>query len=175
MFHKILVAMDNSAIGQHVFDEALCLAQQIGARLMLLHVLDPFDERYPSSIGIQTTTLYPTFQTEAINYYLGQWEELKQEGIEFLKLYYHQAIAKGVPTEYTQNFGEPGRVICQLAKNWQADLIVVGRRGRKGLSELILGSVSNYVMHNAPCSVLTVQGPIHSQTKDSPSTQTATN
>jgi nucleotide-binding universal stress UspA family protein len=171
MFHKILVAMDNSAIGQHVFDEALCLAQQIGARLMLLHVLDPFDERYPSSIGIQTTTLYPTFQTEVINYYLGRWEELKQEGVEFLKLFYDQAIAKGVPTEYTQNFGEPGRVICQLAKNWQADLIVVGRRGRKGLSELFLGSVSNYVMHNAPCSVLTVQGP----TKDSQSTQTATN
>ncbi len=41
-----------------------------------------------------------------------------------------------------------------------ADLIVVGRRGRSGLSELILGSASNYVLHHAPCSVLTLQGKI---------------
>ncbi|MEO0350033.1 MAG: universal stress protein, partial [Cyanobacteria bacterium P01_A01_bin.15] len=41
---------------------------------------------------------------------------------------------------------------------WNADLIMMGRRGRSGFSELLLGSVSNYVMHHAPCSVLTVQG-----------------
>ncbi|MGF1516635.1 MAG: universal stress protein, partial [Nodosilinea sp.] len=50
----------------------------------------------------------------------------------------------------------PGRVICTLAKTWAADLIVVGSHRRKGLSELFLGSVSNYVMHHAPCSVLVV-------------------
>jgi nucleotide-binding universal stress UspA family protein len=163
MFQKILVAIDNSAIGQHVFDEALTLAQQIGGKLMLLHVLDPFDERSPSSIAFQTNTLYPTFQAEAMNYYMGQWEVLKKEGIEFLRLFYEQAIAKGVATEFSQNFGEPGRVICELARNWQADLIIVGRRGRRGLSELFLGSVSNYVLHHAPCSVLTVQGPLAAQ------------
>jgi len=37
-------------------------------------------------------------------------------------------------------------------------LVVVGRRGHSGLSELFLGSVSNYVLHRAPCSVLTIQG-----------------
>ncbi len=38
-----------------------------------------------------------------------------------------------------------------------ADLIVLGRRGRTGLAEALLGSVSNYVLHHAPCSVLVVQ------------------
>jgi nucleotide-binding universal stress UspA family protein len=33
----------------------------------------------------------------------------------------------------------------------------MGRRGRTGLSELFLGSVSNYVTHHAPCSVLTLK------------------
>jgi nucleotide-binding universal stress UspA family protein len=48
-------------------------------------------------------------------------------------------------------------MICQVAKDWGAELIMVGRRGNSGLSELILGSVSNYVVHHAHCSVLIVQ------------------
>lgn len=161
MFYKILVGIDNSEIGQCVFDEALALAQKLNASLMLLHVLDPFDERYPSSIALHTDSLYPSFRPEAVNYYMSRWETLKQEGIEFLKIFYDQAIAKGVTTEYTQNFGEPGRVICEVAQSWKADLIMIGRRGRRGISEFFLGSVSNYVLHHAPCSVLTVQGLIH--------------
>ena len=43
-----------------------------------------------------------------------------------------------------------------MANSWQADMIIVGNRGRSGLSEFFLGSVSNYVMHHAPCSVLVV-------------------
>ncbi|RMG10302.1 MAG: universal stress protein, partial [Cyanobacteria bacterium J055] len=37
-------------------------------------------------------------------------------------------------------------------------LIIVGRRGRQGIEEAVLGSVSNYVVHHAPCSVLAIQG-----------------
>ncbi|NWF59550.1 MAG: universal stress protein [Fischerella sp.] len=174
MFSKILVAIDNSEIGQHVFDEALSLAQKLDARLMLLHVLDPFDERYPGSIALQTDTLYPSLHSQAVSYYMGQWEALKKEGIEFLRIFYNQANTKGVPTEFAQNFGEPGRVICEVARKWEADLIVVGRRGRRGLSEFFLGSVSNYVLHHAPCSVLTVQGLIQTTKADSQATHAAT-
>ena len=46
----------------------------------------------------------------------------------------------------------------ESSQNWEADLIVIGRRGHQGLSEILLGSVSNYVVHHAPCSVLVVQG-----------------
>lgn len=43
----------------------------------------------------------------------------------------------------------------RVARNWQADVIVIDRRG---ISELLMGSVSNYVLHHAQCSVFTVQG-----------------
>jgi len=46
-------------------------------------------------------------------------------------------------------------------------VIMIGRHGRTGLAEFFLGSVSNYVMHHAPCSVLTIQGPIHQEELDS--------
>ncbi len=52
-----------------------------------------------------------------------------------------------------------------MARNCGADVIVMGRRGHSGLSELILGSVSNYVLHHAPCSVLIVQYPVKPNTQ----------
>ncbi|MEA5469202.1 universal stress protein [Spirulina sp. 06S082] len=45
-----------------------------------------------------------------------------------------------------------------MVKSWQADLIAIGRCGHSGLTELFLGSVSNYVLYHAFCSVLIVQG-----------------
>ncbi|NJN32588.1 MAG: universal stress protein [Synechococcales cyanobacterium RM1_1_8] len=54
--------------------------------------------------------------------------------------------------------GRAGHLICHQAKTWEAELILLGRRGRSGLKELMLGSVSSYVMHRANCSVLVIQG-----------------
>jgi nucleotide-binding universal stress UspA family protein len=53
--------------------------------------------------------------------------------------------------------GDPGQVICEVAKSWDADLILMGRNRKSGISELFLGSSSNYVLHHAVCSVLVVQ------------------
>jgi nucleotide-binding universal stress UspA family protein len=54
--------------------------------------------------------------------------------------------------------GDPREVIVQVACEWNADLVVVGARGLTGLKGLLLGSVSNAVVHWAPCPVLVVKG-----------------
>ncbi|MDZ7958247.1 MAG: universal stress protein [Aulosira sp. DedQUE10] len=170
MFHKLLVAINNSEIGLQIFDQALALAKATNAELMLVYVLSPFDERYPNPSGISTDGIYASFTHDDVNYYLGQWESLKREGREFLTLLTNQAIAQGVNVEYTQEFGDPSLIICALARTWQADLIILGRRGLRGISEFFLGSVSNYVLHHAPCSVLAVQGVIDAVKKTSQAT-----
>jgi nucleotide-binding universal stress UspA family protein len=171
MFHKILVAVDDTEMDRHVFDEAVSIAKVMNARLMLLHVLVLFDEQFLNPLFVEPYLVYPTFHTDAKNQYMTQWEEIKQKGVEFLKSLCDQANAAGVATEVSQNTGDPGQLICQVARSWEADLVVVGRRGYKGLSEFFLGSVSNYVLHHAPCSVLTVQGPIHATVEDAPQAQ----
>ncbi len=50
--------------------------------------------------------------------------------------------------------GEPGAAICQLARDLSARAIVVGSRGRGRLKRAFLGSVSDHVVRNAPCSVI---------------------
>jgi nucleotide-binding universal stress UspA family protein len=86
-----------------------------------------------------------------------QWEVLEKQGLELLQSCTDEATLAGVSTEFIQSPGNPGQTICNLASTWGADLIIVGRQGLSGWSELALGSVSNYVIHNAPCSVLTMQ------------------
>ncbi|HLP89071.1 MAG TPA: universal stress protein [Nostocaceae cyanobacterium] len=158
MFHKILVALDYSEASQHLFDKALFLAKAANSSLMILHILSPIDDPYLNPVFLQPEYMYPNLQTEAIEKYMKAWEQLKQERLNWLQSLTETAISQGVNTEFQQNIGDAARLICKLALDWQADLIVVGRRGRSGISELVLGSVSNYVMHHANCSVLTVQG-----------------
>lgn len=160
MFNRILVAIDHSVQSQQVLDEAVSLAKITNGHLMLLHVLSPLDEQYTDPLFLQPTILYPQLQPNNSKY-ANDWEKLKDTRLKWLRSLCEQVTELGVETEFSQNIGEPSQMICNMARNWEADVIVIGRRGRRGISEFLLGSVSNYVLHHAPCSVLTVQGIIH--------------
>jgi nucleotide-binding universal stress UspA family protein len=84
-------------------------------------------------------------------------DKFSQLKLEMLHLYTAEATAAGVEVEYKQDFGQPGETICKFARDWQADLIVMGRRHwLSGMEEFVLGRVSNYVLHHAFCCVLIV-------------------
>jgi nucleotide-binding universal stress UspA family protein len=157
MFKKILVAIDNSDMSQLVLQEAESLATAMDANVMLLHVQSAFDDRYLNPVFLEPDTFYPSLHTEALQTYMKQWEELKQQRLDWLRSLCEKVSSKGIKTEFTLNFGEPSRMVCEVAKSWEADLIILGRRGHSGLSEIFMGSVSNYVLHHATCSVLTIQ------------------
>jgi nucleotide-binding universal stress UspA family protein len=156
MFQKILVAVDGSQISNTAFEEALELAKKTGATLMLMHVMSDSNQEnlLPPSLLIH---YYPVVSEELTQRYREQWETAINRGVTMLQSLVHQASLVGVEAGFTQNIGTPGQLICEMAEDWGADLIIMGRRGHSGLSELLLGSVSNYVVHHSPCSVLTIQ------------------
>jgi nucleotide-binding universal stress UspA family protein len=159
MFNKILVALDRSEMGQQVFAQALALAKLTGASLMLQHVLSAEEEGSPYLPVLASFDYYPAVTSPSFDYYQKEWDAFKNEGIKMLQSLCAEANTAGVNAEFAQSLGSPGRLICQLAFSWNADLIVLGRRGRSGLAEMFLGSVSNYVLHHAPCSVQVVHVP----------------
>ena len=60
---------------------------------------------------------------------------------------------RGLSVEPSVRDGEPGPAIVEEAKEWGADLIVVGSRGHTGVKRLLAGSVSQYVVDHAHCPV----------------------
>ncbi|MEM8828863.1 MAG: universal stress protein [Cyanobacteria bacterium P01_G01_bin.19] len=139
---KILVALDRSEMRNNVFETALSLATMSQSNLMLLHTLAEEEDIVDS--------LYQAEREE--------WQRYERQSYQELQNLAEKARRANVKAECVQNFGSPGQNICNMAKTWLADLIVIGRRGHSGLKEVILGSVSTYVTHHASCSVLIVQG-----------------
>ncbi|HJZ99910.1 MAG TPA: universal stress protein, partial [Candidatus Solibacter sp.] len=60
--------------------------------------------------------------------------------------------------------GDPESVIVEYAKNWGADLIVVGECHRSAVERFLAGSVSHSVVKHAPCSVLVIKT-VHAETE----------
>ena len=160
MLNKILVAIDYSETSESVFNSALSLAKTTGAELMIMHILGEDEPGFPT---IPSYTYYPVLDDYDYDLYRKRYEDYKQEGIKFLQQKNKAAKAAGIKSEFIQLTGNPGREICKLANTWSADIILVGSRGLKGIKEMFLGSVSNYVTHHAPCSVLIIRTPLDTE------------
>ncbi|MDY7015183.1 MAG: universal stress protein [Cyanobacteriota bacterium] len=162
-YKKILAALDRSSHSDPVFEQALNLAQKEGAELMLFHGI-PLDQHQGLFLHEFELTTEPlaryasALQTEL--------EQQQGEIQQWLSNYHQSAKALGVTAESKVNFGEPGKIICDFASRWDADLIVLGRRGLTGMMEMLMGSVSSYVVHRAPCNVLIVQSKLHPASED---------
>lgn len=152
-YKKILAALDRSPQSDLVFEKALEIAKTEEAALMLFYCLPLETQRvglYADVYGGQLLNFSKEMQTLL--------EQEKEEAQTWLADYCQKATEQGVSTEWILQVGDAGSRIRELATVWDADLVVLGRRGRRGLAEIVLGSVSNHIVHHAPCSVLIVQG-----------------
>ncbi len=101
----------------------------------------------------------PIVDDQSIRKFLQEWQEYEKRGMAKLQSYAQQASDRQIKAEILQNFGESEPMICNAAKTWSADLILMGRNQKSTLSEIFLGSTSSYVLHRAHCSVMVLQLP----------------
>ena len=134
----ILVPLDFSPASMEALDYAVSLAKQFHAAIHLVHVYPP--DEASSVPGAGHLLLQSAEAIERLN------EELT--GIH----------RKHVPTFCPENChiraGRPYEQIVRLAREIDADLIVLSTRGHSGLKHLLLGSTAERVVRNAPCPVL---------------------
>lgn len=157
-FHKILVALDNNDNAESIFNQAIDLAHREESELMLFSCVEWAPSLYKeaaSSLGTMPEHDFSGLDLEMTQINLNRTKERLQQ-------YQERAQKAKVKASIAYDAGSPGALICQNAQAWGAELILLGRRGRSGLAELVLGSVSSYVLHRASCSVLVIQGDIPS-------------
>ncbi|NJM58107.1 MAG: universal stress protein [Synechococcales cyanobacterium RU_4_20] len=153
-FRKILVALDRLFDAQAVFEQAINIAKNDASTLLLVSYL-PWKPSARSEAE-STFNATPAFSRAGL-----ELDALKMElerAQEMLRGYQAEAKALGLKASVRCDVGNPSEMICAKAKDWGVDLIIMGRQDRKGLTELVLGRVSNDVLHHAHCSVLVIQG-----------------
>jgi nucleotide-binding universal stress UspA family protein len=135
---RILVGYDGSRDADHAFDDALELAAVCGAAVWVVSA---------------ATVPEPPTEVEtraALDEATRHFEEI-DEGLQ------RRAAERGVRLSTRVLVGHPAEQILKLAADIDADLIVVGHRGRSGIRQWIFGSTSQRVVSYARCSVLVVR------------------
>jgi nucleotide-binding universal stress UspA family protein len=160
MLQKILIAIGDSPDSEKILAAGFTLAEKYKGQILLLHVLNPltphgFDTVSSPLVG----GILPIIDDMAVRGYLEEWQKYEQKGMKRLQSFAQQASERGIKAEILQSFGDSGPAICDAAKNWSADSIIMGRNQKSTLNEFFLGSTSNYVLHNALCSVMVIRLP----------------
>ena len=146
---KILCPTDFSENSEHALKYALTIAILTNAELLLLHVVEPF--AYP-----QPTHLFEPMVDE-VQLTMKMQEAFQKrldEMVSSLKNE-HQMVTGKLVT------GNAFLEIMQAARGGHQELIVMGTHGRTGLAHVLIGSVAEKVVREAPCPVLTVKHPEH--------------
>lgn len=148
MYKRILVPVDGSETATKALVAALQLARESGGQVRIVHMVEG---------------LTPL----AIDQYGAAWsgdviDTLKKAGQQILSDALDIARAAGVPadTEIFDNFGERlAETVVDAAQRFDADLVVVGTHGRRGMGRLLLGSGAEQIVRLAPVPVLVVRSP----------------
>lgn len=142
---NILVATDFSTASFLAVDAASLLAQALNARVTLVHVFDPAPFA-AAAMPLQPIDMIGS-SAEMVERIQNGLQELRDSRIKAtteadVRIVEHPSAAEG---------------ICECARELGSDLIIVATHGRTGLAHLLLGSVAEHVVRNAPCPVLTLR------------------
>jgi nucleotide-binding universal stress UspA family protein len=134
MFKTIVLALDGSEESKQAIPLALEIARQDGARMVIAHVEEDVLGKGGGPIIATEDEIQAAIRKQA--------EELSGEGVE-----------TSVEMRAVM-LGGPAPAIVEIADSANADLIVAGTRGHSGLAGVLLGSVTQRLLHLAHCPVL---------------------
>ena len=141
MLGVIVVGTDGSDGANRAVTEAIDLAKAAGAKIHFVTAY-PDPSRIVEQIRSTARSEHPDLRAVA--------ESVLARAAE---------TAKAAGLEYDTHVGadNPADAIIEVAREQQADLVIVGERGVRGPSRFLVGSVSTKVVHHAPCSVMVVR------------------
>lgn len=142
-YKRILVAVDGSETSNHALVAALQLARDTGARVRVVHAVDEL--AYLSGYE---------FSGDVIAIVREQAGKILSDALAIAK-------SSGVEAD-SQLLDQPGQrlgdVIAEAARKWEADMVVVGTHGRRGIGRVLLGSGAEQIIRLASTPVLVIRG-----------------
>jgi nucleotide-binding universal stress UspA family protein len=141
-FKRILATTDLSPESLSAVAYAAHIAESHDAKLLVLHV--------PTSTAALYAEFLPPIDIAGVD------ETLETSARKHLEKWAKRNLADRRGVELLVRSGHASDTICRIANEWDASVIVMATHGRKGLGHFALGSVTEQVLREAPCPVLTV-------------------
>ena len=138
---RIVVGVDGSDQATAALNWAIRFARPLEAEIVAVFAVPP-----PTYIGFGYDTVPPSLDPE--------WRVQMRSDME--QMWCRALPESGLPHRLVMEDGRPARVIADVADREDADLVVVGRRGRGGITEMLLGSVSHELTHHCDRPVMVV-------------------
>lgn len=142
---KILLAIDDSKFSKAATNSIVKLAPPPETQVRVLNVVEPPSVLVARGMGGYSPNLRMV------------WEAQRKNAQALVTKVARQLRRKGFKPTTSIVQGEPRGKIVDVASRWNADLIVLGSHGHRGLKRFLMGSVSDAVVHHAHCSVLVVR------------------
>jgi nucleotide-binding universal stress UspA family protein len=139
MFKTIAVATDGSETADKAVEMALDIAEHYNASLLVLSAYKP--------VGAGRLERESEEAPEEVQWSINPHEDVDATLADVKE----RASARGVDATAFASEGEPSGVVCGLAEEHEADLLVIGN---KGMKRRLFGSVPKKIAQNAPCSVV---------------------
>ena len=140
---KILIALDYDPTAQKVAEQGFALAKSMDAKVILLHVIsDPVyysSTEYSPIMGLDTFMELSPVQLDSVD----GLKKVSHQFLERLNNHYDEKTALTIVEE-----GDYAQCILKTAKDQHADIIVMGSHSRKWLEEIVMGSVTENVLHH---------------------------
>ena len=143
-FQRILVTTDFSETSDRALDYAIDLASRIGASVVVMHAYELPIIGFPDGAYIASAEVATGIATAA------------QKGLDAAIA---SRITRGVELKGVLKQDAPWDAVNTVAKELDADLVVCGTHGRKGLAHALLGSVAEKIIRVSNVPVLTIRGP----------------
>ena len=141
MLSKLLVPVDGSENSLRALDHAIYLAEKTGANITAMNVIENPPTVYVESQKL-LNDLIAKFRAESANI-LDKCKQIAEKS--------------DVKIETVIGEGDAASTIVGYAQKGDFDTIIIGRRGLGRFKEMVLGSISNKVLHHAKCSVMIVK------------------
>ena len=140
LFSRILVPVDGSKFSLHAVKLAVRLAHFHNSTLLLLHVLDVVVVEHLQRLSHKSH--------EEVR------AEMEKSARGFLKDMSMEVSERQITVDIALREGMPHEVILTEADSWEADLIVMGKLGKRGMGRILLGSVAERVIEFAKLPVM---------------------
>ncbi|HXP92081.1 MAG TPA: universal stress protein [Candidatus Binatia bacterium] len=145
MTERFVVATDGSSPSDAAVDLALSLASKHGAEVLFIHAID--DPAIFAATANMPFDPTPTLRA------------LESSGDKLLNAAAERANLEHIHAETRLMHGDPVDAILSGAREWNADLIVIGTHGRRGLPHFFLGSTAERVLQRSFLPVLVTKQP----------------